>query len=601
MPRSLALAALAATVLAVPASSAAAPTPDRSPKLFAFASCGELMRYARRNARLHHPTPSVRRDGGPAPLPPATLPTEGDGGATGEPPPAPQGTPAPEPSESDTSPTNVQEAGVDEPDLLKAEGGRIFVLAKGRLHAIAGREATPRLLGSLELGARPSGLLLSGERVLVIAQGDTAVELTLVDVADPAAMHVVGRQEVRGTFVDARQVGQTARVVIRSTPAALDPVRASATLRRQVRGWVPRGVHCRTVRRAAAYAGLDTVAVFTIDLARGLPAADVDAVLSDAQTVYASKGAVYLSTYAADAGATAIHRFDTSAPAATDYASSGEVPGQLLDQFALSEHEGALRVASTTADAPDGETDNRVTVLTEQGDRLGAIGQVTGLGHGERIFGVRFLGDAGYVVTFRQTDPLFTIDLSAPNDPRLRGELQLLGYSAYLHPIADGLLLGLGQDADASGRAKGTQLSLFDVSDPGDPRRLHQAALGPTGSEAEEDHHAFLYWAPARLAFLPARLASGDASLRPGAIGLRVDRERGFTEVGRVFHGPGFDPVRRALVMGDRLFTLSDRSLKASHLEGLGEEAVVGLPGEATPPPPGEPIPVPMPAARATP
>ena len=106
---------------------------------------------------------------------------------------------------------------------------------------------------------------------------------------------------------------------------------------------------------------------------------------------------------------------------------------------------------------------------------------------------MRFIGDVGYVVTFRQVDPLYTLDLSAPAAGR-EGELKILGYSAYLHPVGDDLLLGVGQDATDDGRLVGTQPSLFDVSDLRRPTRLHKASLGLGWSEAESDHHAFLYW-----------------------------------------------------------------------------------------------------------
>ena len=94
-----------------------------------------------------------------------------------------------------------------------------------------------------------------------------------------------------------------------------------------------------------------------------------------------------------------------------------------------------------------------------------AVGRVGGLGRGERVYAVRFVDDVGYVVTFRQVDPLYTLDLSNAERPRVLGELKIAGYSSYLHPIGDDLLLGIGQDATEQGRTLGTQLSLFDVSD----------------------------------------------------------------------------------------------------------------------------------------
>jgi uncharacterized secreted protein with C-terminal beta-propeller domain len=191
---------------------------------------------------------------------------------------------------------------------------------------------------------------------------------------------------------------------------------------------------------------------------------------------------------------------------------------------------------------------------------------------------VRFLGDAGYVVTFHQTDPLYTIDLSKPADPRVAGELKLLGFSAYLHPVGDGKLLGVGQDATKEGRRLGTQLSLFDVSDLSKPVRLSQRKVGSyASSEVEYDHHAFLYWAPSKLAVLPITAYGGDEPFT-GAIGFHV-ASAGIDEVGRVKHDAiqyGAQ-IRRSLVVGKRLFTLSDYGAKASSLDTLADVAWVAF------------------------
>lgn len=137
------------------------------------------------------------------------------------------------------------------------------------------------------------------------------------------------------------------------------------------------------------------------------------------------------------------------------------------------------------------QSEARITTLRPVGERLEQVGLITGMGKGEQIRGVRFVGDIGYVVTYRQTDPLYTVDLRDPANPTLRGELAVLGYSAYLHPAGDGRLLGLGQDGTEEGQVTGLQLSLFDVSDLGSPRRLDRERLAGAWSDAEADHHAF--------------------------------------------------------------------------------------------------------------
>jgi hypothetical protein len=194
---------------------------------------------------------------------------------------------------------------------------------------------------------------------------------------------------------------------------------------------------------------------------------------------------------------------------------------------------------------------------------------------------VRFIAGVAYVVTFRQTDPLYTIDLSAPAAPRVAGALKIPGYSAYLHPLDGGLLLGVGQDATEQGTTTGTQLSLFDVSDLARPARLRRLTVPFGSSEAEADHHAFLYWAPTKLAVLPVQtFGATERDTFSGAIGFRIDRASPIEEVGRIEHPPGPDgaaPIRRSLVIGDRVFTLSDRGLLASTLDDLSARTWVPL------------------------
>ena len=311
-----------------------------------------------------------------------------------------------------------------------------------------------------------------------------------VDARDPARLAVLRTQAIEGTIEDARLTGRTARIVVSSIPDALFGETAQ---RRHARGWLPetafrsrrsgrrtsgKAVACRAVRRPAAFSGTGVLTVLTVDLARGLPAVDADAVFTSGETVYASATSLYVATQRWESEArTSLHRFDTSNPDSTGYAGSANVPGTLLNQFSLSEHDGVLRAATTLGD----ESESVVTTLAVRPDGLAARGQVRGLGRGERIYAVRFMGPTGYVVTFRQVDPLYTLDLSDPDRPRAVGELKIPGYSAYLHPVAEGLLLGVGQDATSAGRVQGLQLSLFDVSNPASPRRLHQLKLAGNG------------------------------------------------------------------------------------------------------------------------
>jgi hypothetical protein len=305
---------------------------------------------------------------------------------------------------------------------------------------------------------------------------------------------------------------------------------------------------------------------------------------------------------------TAIYKFDISGPGRPLFEASGSVPGWLLGssdtaQYSLSAWNGALRVATTTFgwSASPGAmqvSQSAVYVLEQEGGQLGIIGKVGGLGAGEQIYAVRFTGPIGYVATFRQTDPLYTLDLSDPAQPRVAGELQLSGYSAFLYPIDASHIIGIGQDVSQYGETTGTQISLFDVSDLAAPVRLGTFDLQYGHSEAEFDPHAFLYWPASRLLVVPVQLpyattpppvpqpqggAAQSADIAPVAPGealvLRVS-DQGFTELGTITHpvGPG-DPagaqIRRSLIISSALWTLSDAGLKANDSSTLAPLAWV--------------------------
>jgi uncharacterized secreted protein with C-terminal beta-propeller domain len=280
------------------------------------------------------------------------------------------------------------------------------------------------------------------------------------------------------------------------------------------------------------------------------------------------------------------------------------VTGTLLNQYSMSEQDGLLRVASTSAPLWWSPGTNRpsesfVTILKQDGSVLRQVGRVGEIGKGERIYAVRFLGDVGYVVTFRQVDPLYTVGLSDPEHPKVLGSLDLLGYSAYLHPVGDGLLLGVGQAANEQGRTQGTQVSLFDVSDPAKPSRLSNKLVGSgSSSDVEFDPHAFLWWDPLKLAVLPVQVydysrdgKSGNAFV--GAIGFKATRADGVTEAGRASHPAGdygyVDPVSRSVVVGQKLFTISNAGALASDLATFADRGFVKLPVPPAPSPTPQP------------
>lgn len=175
---------------------------------------------------------------------------------------------------------------------------------------------------------------------------------------------------------------------------------------------------------------------------------------------------------------------------------TGAIPGGLLNQFSLDENNDYLRVATTVGGNTFGSSDsaNDIYVLDSS---LNIVGSVLNLGKGERVYSVRFLGDKGYIVTFKQTDPFYVLDLSNPKAPQVKGELKIPGYSAYLHPLAENRILGVGKDGQQ------VKLSIFDVTDASNPTEIDKYTLDEYWSEALSTHHAFLQDEKHKVLFIP--------------------------------------------------------------------------------------------------
>lgn len=539
--------------------------------------------------------------------------------------------------------TNVQEQGVDEPDLVKLQDGRLVVFTGNRVRVLSA-DAQPRLLGSLKVGvdqAYGGELLLDGDRAVALVpgyrqddrpqespSGDDAARSMIWNPGTPTTRvllldlsgdqpRLVEEATYDAQYVSARLVDGTVRLVTTTRPqpvayypqedtafdeaAALrsNQARAAAVtlsevlpqaVRRSADGTVTaRGnaVDCERTFHARTPTGVSTLLVTTMRPGDGLAPTDRTAVTTDGDLVYASTDRLYVATSrwgtvgpvmplardavsgtrpVADEVSTELHAFDTSSRTDTTYVGTGTVPGYVMGRWALSSYDGALRVATTRQPPWDGErtgdSSSMVVKLVERDGRLVETGRVGGLGRTEQIKAVRYFGDVAAVVTFRQTDPLYLLDLSGT--PKVLGELKIPGFSTYLHPIGDGLLLGLGHDADKNGGVTSVQVSVFDIADLSRPTQVDRVHLGPGWTPALDDSRAFTYDPDSRLATFA--FSSYDPSTgsgqRTSALGVSVD------ESGRVRVAGRLDLSQetwsaRVLVDGDTVFAVSETGVVA--------------------------------------
>ncbi len=635
-----------------------------------FSSCEKFLAYIRPialeqvgpygfNTTYGGPRTTVKKSPTPSPSPPSTVAAAAPVAAA-------------ETASNASSSTNVQEAGVDEGDLVETDGKIVYAVIGNRVTITdteAAKSLTPIQLTNTNGDAQ---LILDNKRLAVIANtfsnigGETIV--SVYDVTDPANLRRLHTTHLEGSVIATRAVGNRARLVISTSfgqrvaqnfpnPGNINSQeeadKATAANKKVIRqapasNWLPRrfveradgsqgpietALPCGQVGRPSDSSGLGLTWVATVDL--DLPNANplvrgAAGVVASGSVTYASPDTLYVTTqqyYPRGRPTnvkvtTEVHAFNMLVADGAQWIASGRFTGTLLSQYSMSEHDGALRVAATRFDGGFGGTNESgvQNLMLDSKDRtkLKVVAERWGLGTNERIYAVRFVGPIGYVVTFRQVDPLYVLDLSDRLNPIVKGELKIPGYSAYLHPIADGLLIGVGQDATEQGRRTGTQVSLFDVADLSNPKRL---ATSPLGNEtaAEYDPKAFLWWPASRDVFLPSMtFGPNSPNAQFGVVVTNVgDRttptlsRRGFiSHTNKLTDGAGStspvttvppvpgaptpapvsppiylppQPIIRTLIVSGKVVTVSYSGLMVSDLASLGEQRWVSFtnPGAA--------------------
>jgi hypothetical protein len=474
----------------------------------------------------------------------------------------------------------------------------------------------------------------------------SSTKLVVLDVADRVHPKITRRIDLSGSLLAARRIGSAVHIVVADgehpeaeyetwpkmipsdcTVKGMDPaaVRARFTqlereneikIRASAGGFPTVTEHgvstqlCAAMHTAVADGEAFTTVV-SFDLHDDESPMTTAVVQSRPGVVFASAEALYFSVRAKSPGvngrvsswsgdsdeASDVHKFHIGKEAReTRYVGSGIVPGHVLNQFAMDEWYGYLRVATTRGHVPDPDAESVVSVLSEtDGGNLVRIGALDHIAKGEDIRAVRFDGERAYVVTFKKTDPLFVLDLGHPAAPAILGELKIPGFSTYLHRIDPTHLLSIGFDANDHGDFAyfdGIILQLFDVTKPTEPTLLFKEKIGTRGSssEAATDHLAFNYFDEKKLLAIPMTVCEGGGD---GAYGSKlafsgllvydVSLESGFKRLGGVDHGKvgtrcdtwwadATSKVKRSIFMDDLVFSIATDRVKVQRMGKLGED-----------------------------
>ena len=442
--------------------------------------------------------------------------------------------------------------------------------------------------------ASPKAMVTGGTRIID------------VDISDPSRPRVAHDDTYTGREVSMRLYGDTVRLVTSTSrpelswtmpgmPGSKHLSEAEATRRNRalvrattIEDWLPavvdntaprsrtRLLDCTEVYHPTDWSGGETTAVTTYDVKEPGHRHSVG-VTADGQIVYSSADRLYVASTRVDPPSfwqrmgspmtgreilpreqdvlTRLHAFALDGED-TSYVGSGHVAGTVRDRWSLDEHDGRLRVAWTRA-GKNGHTQNGITVLAERGGALVPAGTIDRLGLDENIQSVRWFDDLAVLVTFRQMDPLYTIDLTDQDHPREIGALKIPGYSGYLHPIGDDLLLGLGVDATEQGQSLGGQAAVFDIRDLRDPQRVSQQGFGEQSSLPAIDDPRGFTWLPDRRTGLTT--VSSWTSERARLVALKVSAS-GALEARDLATDVGWNA--RTLPLADGRVALVDENLR---------------------------------------
>lgn len=568
---------------------------------------------------------------------------------------------------ADYSSTNIQVQGVDEGDIIKTDGTYIYNIIGSDLvisQAVPAEQA--RVLSRTPLGTlmNPREIYIEGNKVLVL--GYTNSRLSYYDV-QPAATKISGSASSimpmpYPYFNQSRVMALTLDVTDRTNPEVMRSLEFSGTLAASrvtngyaylvVNNYTPRFYPMRGATKdfstLPTYRDLKTEQQISELLEDGssqpftnlTPCTDVDYIapartggfmqvvaiplsqplnpigkkvlwgVNNGSTVYVSPENVYVASrdYSPTRGnsneRTELYKFKFNKNTISLTASQS-IPGVPLNQFSLDENGGLLRIAVTESQAR-----YQFSAIYIYDSELQYIGAVKDIAPGEQIYSTRFMGNRAYMVTFRQTDPFYVIDLKDPRNPAILGELKIPGFSNYLHPYDENHIIGIGKatvETDRNGREivlqQGVKLGLFDVTNPSNPRELFKTEIGDRGTDspALNDHHAFLFSKDKNLLAFPINIVSLTPEQKAsstdiwaygkntfqGLMVYNLNLQNGFQELGRITHAVsstptdywygnyGLESIKRSLYIGNNLYTVSDKQMMIHKLFDLAQIGLV--------------------------
>lgn len=533
------------------------------------------------------------------------------------------------------SETNVQVTGVSEADIVKTDGEYIYYSSSEKIYIIrAVPESEMEVVSKIDnpLNSYSSELYLHDKLLIVISEGyedmgiymygysnSAKTMVTIYDITDKSNPKKIRTAEVLGAYRSSRKIGNSLYFISDSNLYGLyqDTEFGDIEYMDSVFSDEPQKLDYSKVFYYPGEAVRNLTSISGIcldDFSKEIEISSFLGVVGN--DIYVSESNLYLATTVSPWNIydrnmipwdnsvrnssinTEIYKFSLNEGKAT-FLNMGIVPGRVLNQFSMDEKDGYLRLATTTGLL---DTSNNIYVLNSFMD---ITGKIEGIAPTEDIYSARFMGDRAYMVTFRRTDPLYTIDLKDPNNPKILGALKIPGYSDYLHPYDENHLIGFGKDTleyNNTSYYQGMKISMFDVTDIDNPKEMFVEFIGDRGTESEilSNHKALLFSNERNILAFPVMLYEKDKNITTpiahgnftfqGAYVYEINPDSGFVLKGRISHLTEDDYsksgyfysnqdryIKRIIYIGDNLYTLSDEIIKVNDIEDLNEGIKINL------------------------
>ena len=400
--------------------------------------------------------------------------------------------------------TNTQEKDVDEGDIIKTDGNYLYIANKGENNSVSIVDVTKdKMTESAQIDLKETEnveeIYLNGNKLVIVGNLRTEVEeakeyrtqyevvgdclymvadsfVKVYDIADRKAPKLVTEYSQQGTYDNSRMIGTKLYTISEYRVNVYSDDYRDGCIPEVTINDVCEPIPAGCISIIEESPSTTYAVITTLDLSKDADP-ESEAILGECNHLYASSKGLFLCEITGNAtqDTTKIYKFDYT-DTGVEYKCTGKVNGYINNQFSMSYDGNYFRIATTANNAKvNGEVvsfsiDDRTNNLYILNNAMEIVGKVEDLAKGELIESVRFVGNMAYVVTFRQTDPLFVIDLSNPEKPTVKGELKIPGFSEYLHPITENLLVGVGKDGTETGTNGDCKVSLFDVTDPYAPK-----------------------------------------------------------------------------------------------------------------------------------